>query len=132
VWRTLRGAITSHEHPNALRDPIDATAALVLSHLDGHRERALASLRVSLQTVLELAARRERALAETLEKERARLSAALLQRGLFDRRAERHVAAQGAVLDDALQRCRTRLAEISAARQIVAEPGHLAFVLFRR
>jgi ERCC4-related helicase len=132
VWRTLLGAITSHEHPNALRDPIDATAALVLSHLDGHRERALASLRVSLQTVLELAARRERALAETLEKERARLSAALLQRGLFDRRAERHVAAQGAVLDDALQRCRTRLAEISAARQIVAEPGHLAFVLFRR
>jgi superfamily II DNA or RNA helicase len=132
VWRTLLGAVTSHEHPNTLRDPIDATAALVLSHLEGHRERALASLRVSLHAVLELAARRERALAGTLETERARLSAALLQRGLFDRRAERHAAAQGAVLDDALQRCRTRLAEISAASEIVAEPGQLAFVLFRR
>jgi ERCC4-related helicase len=132
VWRTLLGAMTSHQHSDALRDSIDATAALVLSYLDGHREQALASLRVSLNAVLELAARRERALAETLGTERARLSAALLQRGLFDRRAERHAAAQSAVLDEALQKCRTRLAEISAAMHIVAEPGQLAFVLFRR
>ena len=51
----------------------------------------------------------------------ARLSATLLQRGLFDRRAERTLAAQRAVLDEALLRCRTRLDEIAATAQIVAE-----------
>ena len=90
--------------------------------------RLLASLHVSLHAFLELSARRERALAETLESERARLSSALLQRGLFDRRAERHVAAQSAVLAEALLKCQTRLSEIAAATQIAAEPGQLAFV----
>ena len=69
---------------------------------------------------------------ESIEIERARLSAALRQRGLFDRRVERQVAAQSAVLDEALLKCRTCLLEIEAASQIVAEPGQLAFVLIRR
>ena len=67
-----------------------------------------------------------------IESERARLSATLLQRGLFDRRAERTLGAQTAVLDEALARCRTRLHEIESSRQIVAEPARLAFALLRR
>jgi superfamily II DNA or RNA helicase len=132
VWRTLFGAITSHRDPNGLRDSLDATAALLVSQLNSRRQEVLASLHVSLHAFLELSARRERALAETLESERARLSSALLQRGLFDRRAERHVAAQSAVLAEALLKCQTRLSEIAAATQIAAEPGQLAFVLIRR
>ncbi|HEU4689788.1 MAG TPA: hypothetical protein VFS23_15555, partial [Vicinamibacterales bacterium] len=95
-------------------------------------QTSLAALLSSLHPFLEQAARRERALAETIGLERARLSAALLQRGLFDRRAERQAAAQTAILDEALLRCRTRLSEIDAASQIVAEPRQLAFVLIRR
>jgi hypothetical protein len=132
VWRTLVGAITSHPGFNGPRDSLDATAALLASHLDSRRQEVLASLQVSLHAFLELSTRRERALAETLESDMARLSSALLQRGLFDRRAERRVAAQSAVLADALLRCQTRLSEIAAATQITAEPGQLAFVLIRR
>ena len=67
-----------------------------------------------------------------LESERARLSATLVQRGLFDRRTERAFAAQTAVLDEALARCRIRLDEIAATARIVAETRRLAFVLIRR
>jgi hypothetical protein len=93
---------------------------------------ALASLRSSLGPHLDLALRRERAIAEGLEHKRARLSAQLLQRGLFDRRTERARAAQSAVLDQALARCRTRLDELASAAQIVVVPARLAFVLIRR
>ena len=71
------------------------------------------------------AAHRERAIARAIESERARLSATLLQRGLFDRRAERALSAQTAVLDEALARCRARLDEIASTAQIVAEPAAL-------
>ena len=69
---------------------------------------------------------------DAIESERARLSASLLQRGLFDRRAERALSAQTAVLDEALARCRARLDEIESTGQIVAEPTRLAFALLRR
>jgi hypothetical protein len=132
AWRTLVGAITVHSTSSGLREPIEGTATRLVSRLDAHGQTALASLQSSLHPCLELAARRERALAETIELERARLSAALLQRGLFDRRAERQAAAQSVILDEALQKCRTCLSEIVAASQIVAEPAQLAFVLIRR
>ncbi len=132
VWRTLFGATTSHWDLNELSDSLETTAAALVSRLDSHRQEALASLHASLQAYLELAARRERALSDALETERARLAAAVLQRGLFDRRAERHLAAQDVVMEEALLKCRARLAEIAAAAHIVAEPGQLAFVLIRR
>jgi superfamily II DNA or RNA helicase len=132
VWSALLGAMISHGNPDALLYPNEGAASLLVSRLESQRDAALASLRESLYAFLEPASRRERALVETLEIERARLSAALLQRGLFDRRAERRRAAQSAVLDEALLRCRTRLSEIASATEIVAEPGRLAFVLVRR
>jgi hypothetical protein len=124
--------MTSNRNPNSVTYPIEATASLLVSRLEGQRDAALASLHESLHAFLEPASSRERALVEALEIERARLSASLLQRGLFDRRAERNFAAQSAVLDEALLRCRTRLSEIASATEIVAEPGRLAFVLVRR
>jgi hypothetical protein len=115
----------------ALNDSIEKTAALLAARLDNSRHAVLSSLQTSLQAYLELASCRERALSKTLEAERARLSA-LLQRGLFDRRAERLFAAQHAVLDEALDRSRTRLSEIAATDHIVARPVQLAFVLIRQ
>ena len=128
VWRTLLGASERGLH----RDSLDTWAPIVGSTLDGQRQALRASLETSLRRYLDQATRRERALAETLEKERARLSAALLQRGLFDRRAERASAAQHAVLDEALGRCHTRLDELATAGLIADQPDRLAFILIRR
>lgn len=122
VWHTLLGASGW------------STDSSVPSHsiFENERERILASLVSSLQAFLDCATRRERALARAIESERARLSATLLQHGLFDRRAERALSAQTAVLDEALARCRARLHEIESTGQIVAEPARLAFALLRR
>jgi len=128
VWRTLLGVSERGLHG----DSLDTWGPIVGSTLDGQRQALRASLETSLRRYLDQATRRERALAETLEKERARLSAALLQRGLFDRRAERASAAQHAVLDEALGRCHTRLDELATAGLIADQPDRLAFVLIRR
>ena len=40
------------------------------------------------------------------------------QPGLFDRRAERAAAAQNATLDDALERCAQRLAELARSDSV--------------
>ena len=80
---------------NAL-ETLDMTtsATLVAARLERERQTVQTSLESRLRAYLDQAARRERALAETIDRERARLSATLLQRGLFDRRAERASAAQ--------------------------------------
>ena len=133
VWRTLLGARTSsHATSNTEAYAIDELANQVMFTVEPEGEKALASLELSLRKYLDLASRRERAIARTIETARARLAATLVQRGLFDRRTERAFAAQTAVLDDALVRCRTRLDEIAATARIVAEPGCVAFVLIRR
>jgi hypothetical protein len=133
IWRTLLGALTGgHDDSRALLSSIDRVAVPLASMLDRERHAALISLQSSLSRHVDLALRREHAIADILEHEQARLSAQLLQRGLFDRRAERAHAAQSAVLDQARARCRTRLDEIASAAQIVVEPARLAFVLIRR
>jgi hypothetical protein len=54
-----------------------------------------------------------------------------VQPGLFDRRAERAAAAQNATLDEALDRCRHRLAEL-VRRQTVSVDRRLVFGVVRR
>ncbi len=128
VWGTLLG-VNYSGHSNA---SVEDLAARLASALDGDRDTALAELDASLKAFLNRAAFREHAIARAIEGERARLSVSLVQRGLFDRRAERALGAQTAVLDEALARCRTRLAENESTGHIVAEPARLAFVLLRR
>jgi hypothetical protein len=94
--------------------------------------KALTALTQSLHAPSALATLRERAIAAWLNAERARLSAGLLQPGLFDRRAERAFAAQQAVLSEALARCQARLDEIDRARRIHVERRCLAFAVLRR
>jgi hypothetical protein len=130
VWQTLLGAFDARAHLST--HSIDTLATLVASRLDRERQTAQTLLEVSLRAYVDQAARRERALAATLDAERARLAASLLQRSLFDRRAERASAAQRAVLNEAILRCRTRLDELAATARIVAQPDRLAFVLIRR
>jgi hypothetical protein len=132
VWHTLLGAAPQAHATTPPIDSLDATGRLIAATLDRDPEIELAALERSMHEHLDLARRREQAIAADIEAKRARLSASLLQRGLFDRRAERALAAQEAVLDEALGRCRTRLDEIADAKPIAAEARRLAFALIRR
>jgi hypothetical protein len=80
----------------------------------------------------ELATRRELAIVEALTERRARLAAALVQPGLFDRRHERAAASQRVVIEDALSRCEARLEELARQRQVVADAVALAFAVLLR
>ncbi|HWV94364.1 MAG TPA: hypothetical protein VNZ24_08600, partial [Vicinamibacterales bacterium] len=130
VWQTLIGvsAAQSGDSPAF----VDHMAALLASTLDGDSQTRLTAFEAALKAFHDRAAVREHALARSIESERARLSASLLQRGLFDRRAERALSAQTAVLDEALARCRARLGEIESSAPLVAKPLRLAFALLRR
>jgi superfamily II DNA or RNA helicase len=86
----------------------------------------------ALQAANGLSARRERAIEETLAFRHARLSAAVIQRGLFDRRGERAAASQRAVIEQALERCRARLRELDALAAVAPDEMSLAFALLFR
>ena len=146
VWETLLGVLAAGQHPgpNALcstqahdrtsPDPatwVEWSAEQMAPILARERRRARASLSASLQAPLDLALRRERAIEAALTAERARLSAALLQPGLFDRRAERAMTAQSAVLDEALRRCHVHIEEIDRTRRVHLERLRLAFAVIR-
>ena len=130
VWQTLIGASAAESAASPAF--VDHMAALLASTLDADSQTRLTALDAALKAFHDRAVVREHALARYIESERARLSAALLQRGLFDRRAERALSAQTAVLDEALARCRARLGEIESSARLVAEPLRLAFALLRR
>ena len=134
VWQTLVGVTRSSELDwGGSIEFVDRTAALIaLDQLDDVRTRLGTLLERSMRGYLDLARRREQAIADTLQMQRARLAATLLQRNLFGRRPERAFAAQEAVLDEALGRCRARLAEIDASEDLASEPARLAFAAIRR
>jgi superfamily II DNA or RNA helicase len=136
LWDTLFGIAAYASPPSSssrgvrvwLEAALDGIAPAV-AHFHKHlQDEVIASLRVPL----ERAADRERAIVNALTERRARLSAAMLQRGLFDRRAERVAAAQTAVIEDALTRCTARLDEIDRCTRMNAESATLRFVLLRR
>jgi hypothetical protein len=97
-----------------------------------HHEAVVADTSASLTGWLDLAARREDAIATGLRENHARLSATLLQPGLFDRRSERAAAAQASRVEEALQKSRARQALLARARQLHASGRELLFgVTFR-
>jgi superfamily II DNA or RNA helicase len=136
VWETLLGVAGSDgSTPMFARDvrswvqsSVDVVAPLVTAAYLSARDALSASLRAPSA----LAAHREHAIARSLESQRARLSAALLQPGLFDRRAERATSAQRAILDEALARCATRLEELARIEQIVIDRPVLTFGVIHR
>lgn len=72
---------------------------------------------------------RERALMDELRNRHARLSAGLLQPGLFDRRSERAAAAQASLLQQALSASATRMAQLMAAEALQVESCELVFAV---
>lgn len=97
-----------------------------------HHARLVATETAAVGRWLDLAQRREDAIMAALRDSHARLSAALLQPGLFDRRAERAAAAQAARVDEALQKSAARLAVMARGRSLHAGERTFVFgVLFR-
>ena len=82
------------------------------------QQRALAALIMEVTPWLELSRRREQAIADALRRRHGRLSAELVQPGLFDRRAERAAAAQTARAEEALARSRDRLDVLDRRRRL--------------
>ena len=92
---------------------------------------ALAIVQPSLHRAVRCWSGREQGLLEGLRHRHARLSAALLQRALFDRQDERAAAAQTALLDKALSQCADRLAELGGCRHIGVDACDLVFAVIR-
>lgn len=117
VWATLAGA-TGHWRSSA---PVSAAGARALVDMSWTRVRdCIANDRTvrevlsldSIRAVASLALEREAALANEVERRRARLASRLVQGALFDRRAERDAQAQRELIEQALSRCRERRAAL--------------------
>jgi hypothetical protein len=137
IWETLagiacRGVRAPHRSAAELRRWSAATwdaLVILLERMDSSERAALEN---RLRPVLDLAVRREHAIATMLGARRARMAATVIQPGLFDRRTEKAAAAQVAIVDEALARCRVRLSELGDARSLMVERRDLAFALVAR
>jgi superfamily II DNA or RNA helicase len=134
-WTTVVG-IRERAHLNhfsnlGIRARVDSLSTLVDPVLTSITDRLLSSFLDAIHQTRSLAVGRERAIEEGLRQQRARLAASLLQPGLFDRRAERAAAAHNAVLDEALDRCAHRLAELARSDSVSID-RRLAFGLVSR
>jgi superfamily II DNA or RNA helicase len=136
VWDVVIGLRTSSTFvPPVHRDlrvSLESVATIVEPIMATAAEAALAKFVSALQPSLSLAIARERAIEEAIGARRARVAAALLQPGLFDRRAERAVASQSATLDEAVDRCRRRLAELAHKGHPRLDRPRMVFGLVRR
>jgi superfamily II DNA or RNA helicase len=95
--------------------------------LTGASDALLRGLRHSLRRPVAVSRQREEHLIGHLRRRRARLAADLIQRSLFDNRAERFAASQAAVLEQALARSRHRLQELDGLDSLEAEGWRLSF-----
>lgn len=97
-----------------------------------HHAAVLRSTEVDVSCWVDLAVRRETAMILALRETQARLATAVLQPGLFDRRAERAAAAQASRVEEANQQSETRLAALERLRQLRAgERSAVLGILFR-
>jgi superfamily II DNA or RNA helicase len=94
-----------------------------------HHRAVVASTSAAVAVWLDLAEKREHAIVAGLRDSHARLSAALLQPGLFDRRGERAAAAQAARVEEAVQQSRTRLALLARGRSLHAGDCRVVFIV---
>jgi superfamily II DNA or RNA helicase len=139
LWAFRLGCVNDKGEPffDALIGVRDADARSSTDHAINeqavrHHGLTLEALTRSIAPWLTLATRREHAIAAALRTRHARLSAALVQPGLFDRRADRAAAAQSALLERALERSMARLSWLDRLRHLRADDRSIAFgVLFR-
>jgi hypothetical protein len=133
LWETVVGAAASDlaapsRSASATRTALGHTRALerIVGEASAHQLKILG---VALRQPLALWLQRELDLIENIRQEAARMSATLLQPGLFDRRSDRAAASQAAMRDAALLHCRGRLEGLRAWRHLRAGCCDLAFAV---
>jgi superfamily II DNA or RNA helicase len=112
-------------------------ARAYLSHLDPglaatlrpEQAARLTALAKQMTRPVALLTSREHAIARVLEETHARLAAALVQHGLFDRRTERAAAAQASVFEEARARTVAKLIELEVSGRPVIEECRLLFAV---
>jgi len=142
LWETVVGAalrktlVSAAAHGLAAPSRSASATRVALSHARALKHivaeasaHQLKRLGVALSQPKALWLQRELDLIESIRREHARMSATLLQPGLFDRRTDRAAASQAAMLDAALSHCRGRLEGLRAWRDLRAEGGDLAFAV---
>ncbi|MBI3048824.1 MAG: DEAD/DEAH box helicase [Acidobacteria bacterium] len=133
VWESLL-PLTA-DMPGVRGRPERARAALNACHPAVQRallhvqDGCLEALQSTLRPALRRWQNRERAVMDALRGRHARLSAALAQRGLFDRRHERLAEAQAVLLDRALSDAEDRLADLCACEQLRADACELIWAV---
>ena len=132
--RAFRLSFADESGRLACETVVGVRADAELDHLELHEDivagyhgRALASVAAEIAPWLELSLRREEAIVRALRERHARLSAGLLQPGLFDRRAERAAAAQAARVDEAMVKSRVRLDALEWLRRLRCGERRLLF-----
>ena len=115
--------------PSELRQFIDRTQSALLVESLPLQQRLRDVLIDDLDAPLELLRRREHSMAAAFRERHARMSATLLQRGLFDRRIERAAAAQSALLEEVLSKSAARVADLSACERIEIESCDLVWTV---
>jgi superfamily II DNA or RNA helicase len=135
LWTTaigIRERTHLHHFSNqGIRAGLDSLSTAFDPVLASIGTRLLTSFLAAIHQARSLAVEREQAIAEGLLQQRARLATSLLQPGLFDRRTERAAAAHNAIVDEALDRCAHRLAEL-ARFDSASIDRRLAFGFVRR
>ncbi|MEQ1573570.1 MAG: DEAD/DEAH box helicase [Vicinamibacterales bacterium] len=138
VWESLVGIRAGSMMSAGHRAPAGTVSAVrryldvppqVSEHLAAaHREHG-DRLAGDLRALVALMGARERAIASVLQQRRARLSAAMLQPGLFDRRHERTAEAQSHLLDQAVALTQARLLALDRLRNVRTDTCDLSFAI---
>jgi superfamily II DNA or RNA helicase len=134
VWESLaalEGEVITPRGPThpRLRDVLDPRHPALQRLVDVTAAARLGALQSSVDPGLRLFREREHAMIDALRARHARLSAPLVQRGLFDNRNDRLASAQAALLDRALTQSRDRLADLDACSRLRLADGTLLFAV---
>jgi superfamily II DNA or RNA helicase len=129
VWETVMGARARSREllersGTATRIMLQPGAMLQRLIADASDEH-IRSLHDGLRKPLALWVRREIDMMGVLRRQHARMSASLLQAGLFDHRSDRAAAGQAAVLDAAISRCCSRLDYLRGCNHLSIESHEL-------
>jgi superfamily II DNA or RNA helicase len=134
VWEALvpvAGALTARPRYSSrlMRTLLNTDLPALQTVLVNHRTLVVQQLRPSLRPMLERYRAREHRVARVLRSRHARLSAGLLQRGLFDRRDEHLASAQSSLLEEALSQSANRLRELGGFEDVRVDATELVFAL---
>jgi hypothetical protein len=134
VWDTLIGLHGTHpwarpRFRSDVRSRLDASWKQLQKSIALDRGHLAELLSGSIHTPVALALDREHAVARDIDRRHARMAATLIQGALFDRRTERESHSQRELIDQALSRCHTRIAELHRLRHVTLAAARPAFSL---